>query len=223
MLILSKYLYLLGAVTSFIIFLAIYIYRHDLRKKMLFMGVIFSIFGFLLELFFFLDYWKPPLIFKLSPFGGIEDLLFGLAVGGVGCALYDVCFPKSQSKRTGGHGWVLPFVFVTELISILVLTTLLGINSIYSSAVGFGTCGLIIVILRRDLIKRAIFTSIFGGLLLVAGESLFLMIYPSYLSAYFLLNNKIGLLFGLVPVTELIWGVAFGFMIGTIYNFHDGS
>ena len=189
---------------------------------MLITGVIFSIFGFILEYFFFLDYWNPPLVYKMGAFGGIEDVLFGLAVGGVGSTLYDVCFPESKPKTTGKHGWIFALMIVVELISIFILTTVLGLNSIYSSAIGFSTCGLIILILRKDLIKRAVFTSICGGLLLATGESLFLILYPGYLSAHFLLNNRIGLLFNLVPVTELIWGMAFGLMIGTIYNFSNG-
>lgn len=70
-----RFAYLVGDLLIGLPWLALYIYRGDLRRKMLLLSCIFGLFGPLSEVFYLRDYWHPQL-FSGWPIG-LEDFLFG--------------------------------------------------------------------------------------------------------------------------------------------------
>ncbi len=220
---LTKYLYLLGSLLGCLIFLIIYLNRKDLRGKMLKVGMGVGIVGIFSEAVFFQDYWIPPLLFRFGRFGGIEDFLFGFAAGGIGSVIYDVFFHKQLRIKNNPHFWIISLLILSEMLAIFVFFGLLKMNSIYASAIGLITPAILIVCVRKDLFKETVFSAILAGGILILVESFLLLITPSYLNSYFLLHGKINLILGLAPVTELIWGMAFGAVIGPLYDFDYGE
>lgn len=187
---------------------------------MLKVGIFTGILGVFSEYFFFQDYWIPPLIFKIGKFGGLEDFLFGFVAGGIGTAIYDVVFHKRLRKKNNPHYWIIPLILFSEFLSMLIFSN--HINSIYASAIGYILPAIIIVATRRDLFIETVFSALIVGGMLVFFESILLFFAPNYLPDYFLLHGKVNLI-GLAPITELIWGMAFGALIGTFYEFDLGE
>jgi hypothetical protein len=219
----TKYLYLFGSIFGCIIFLFICQKRKDLRYRMIIAGTIIGIFGIFYEYVFFQDYWNPPLLFKFGLFGGIEDFLFGLGFGGIGVVIYDVVFHKKFSQVKHPQTWIIPIVILSEFLSVYLCFNFLGMNSIYASAIGFIIPIIIIILSRKDLIREIIFSSVLAGLFLILGEIILLYLVPSYLEKYFFLHGKVILIFGIAPITELIWGICFGAVVGPMYDFIEGT
>lgn len=218
-----KYLYFFGSAVGCFIFLFIFLKRKDLRSRMIAAGIIVGTIGIFSEFVFFQDYWNPPLIFRFGKFGGIEDFLFGSAFGGIGVVLYDVIFHKKLRKSFHPQVWIAPIVILSQLLSVYLFFYLLGINSIYASAIGFIIPLIAIISFRKDLILEVIFSAILAGLLLISVELFMLLFAPEYLENYFLLHGKTLLIFGVAPITELIWGMCFGALAGPLYDFKEGT
>lgn len=185
----------------------------------LFLGVV----GVFSESVFFRDYWNPPLIFRFGPYGGIEDFIFGFAVGGIGTAIYYFTLHKRFRKKNHPHFWIIPTIGIIECLSLFILNYLLRINSIYASSIGLIIPSLIIMLIRKDLIIETILSAIMTAFLLVFVESVLLIFASGYLSHYYFLYRKVPLLFGLAPITELIWGISFGAIVGPLYDFDYGD
>lgn len=82
---------------------------------------------------------------------------------------------------------------------------------------------LAIITLRRDLIPETVISALLAGFILVFGEALLLLFAPNYLKSYYLLYGKAELIFGIIPLTELVWGMAFAAIIGPLYDFDYGK
>ncbi len=190
---------------------------------MLSAGLVVGLIGILSESVFFQDYWVPPLLFRFGKFGGIEDLLFGLVAGGVGVVIYDVVFHKRLRRSCHPQSWIIPIVLISQIVSIAVLFNGMGYNSIYASAIGFLVPVAIIILFRKDLITEVLISAVLAGFVLISIEFLMLVFAPTYLDKYFLLHKQTLLIFGAVPLTELIWGVAFGALAGPLYDFKQGT
>ncbi len=219
----TKYLYFWSSLVALCVFFIIFYSRKDLRKRMVKIGFGVGITGILAEPVFFQDYWRPYLLFSFGHFGGIEDFFFGFALGGVGTALYDVVFHKRFRRKGHPHLWIVPLLILSELLCILIFFNGLKVNSIYASAIGFVIPAFIIMVVRKDLIVETIFSAILVGSLMVFLEMLVLLFAPTYLENFYLLYGKAPLLFGIVPITEFIWGALFASVAGPLYDFNYGN
>lgn len=179
--------------------------------------------GFFSESIFFRDYWRPPLLLQVGNFGGIEDFLFGLAAGGIGSVAYDVLFKKRLRSKNNPHHWIVPFVLISEVASVAIFYGALGLNSIYASSIGLLIPSLLVILLRKDLIWETLLSAVLAGATLILIESALLVFAPTYLERYFLLYGSTKLIFGLAPITELIWGMSFGAIVGSVYEFDYGK
>jgi len=125
------------------------------------MGLAVAAVGVLSETVFFQDYWRPPLLFQIGRLGGIEDVFFGFAFGGICAALYDAVFHKRLRRKGYPHLWIVPLLVVCEVLAILVLRQ--WMNSIYASTIGFILPAAVVMIVRRDLVVETLFSALLGG------------------------------------------------------------
>ncbi len=219
----ETYLYFWGSVIGLVIFGFIYKKNPASRHEMLISGIVVAIIGVLSERAFFNDYWNPPLILKFGNFGGVEDLMFGFAAGGIGAVIFNVIFSTRLVANRKPRSLIIPAVFISEYLSILVLTGVFGVNSIYASAVGFGIPAIGMIVVRRDLLWDAVYSAAVAGLILVVGEGVLLALTGGeYLERFYLLHGEAPVLFGIFPVTEFLWGLSFGALIGPVYEFATG-
>jgi len=216
----TKYLYFWGSLVGLGVFAILYSMRHDLRHRMLRMGIAVGLAGIISEGVFFRDYWHPPELFRIGRFGGIEDFFFGIFFGGACVVLYDVVFHKRLKRKGYPHYWITTLLVISEVLSVLILRNYM--NSIYASAIGFLLPAMAIILIRRDLIAETLLSAFLGGSLLVMIEMLMLALFPNYIKQYYYLYGEVPLIFGVVPVTEFIWGAAFAAIVGPLRDFEFG-
>lgn len=201
-----------------------------LRKKMLVMSFIAATFGPISEFWYFKDYWQPKLLVKF-PIGGLEDVLFGFAIGGIAAVAYEAIFINRiclcERKKLKKEWFLLVFAVILG-VTMIGLNNLLGINSIYASSLGMIVAGVIMLYFRRDLILNALGSGILVALIMftiyIIPQILFSGVHQWMAQIWKLYGTRQGiLLFGHVPLTEMLWGLSWGFVWGPIYEFITGA
>lgn len=87
------YSYLIGDLTLLIVWFILFYFRKNVRKEMLIISLIIGIGGLFAETIYTIDWWQPLTI--TGTLIGIEDFLFGFAIGGIGSSIYEVIFKKT--------------------------------------------------------------------------------------------------------------------------------
>lgn len=201
------------------------------RKPMLILSALTMFAGPLSEYWYFQDYWRPYLFIRLPFIGGIEDLIFGFAIGGIGSFIYESVFIKGfclcERKQIAHREFILIFPLII-IISMLVFNNLLGINSIFASSIGMIIAGILMMVFRRDLWQNALFSGLLVALIMFTIYLIPQLIFPQahvFLpKAWLLYGTKFGyLIFDHIPLTEMIWGFSWGFAWGPIYEFITGA
>jgi hypothetical protein len=216
-----QYAYLVGNIFFAIIWLVLFFYRKDLRKKILIMSVIIGAIGPFAEIFYLRDYWQPQTFNGWAV--GIEDVLFGFFIGGIAGVIYEEIFGKKYTRRhlPDHTTWMfLSFIFLFALMYIG--TIWLGVNSIYISVFGFFAVGVIPIILRHDLLKDAFASAFLMGLLMLVFYSVFTFFFDGIIQKWWLLHNISGIIILEAPLEELLWGFGWGFVAGPAYEFING-
>src|SRR2546430_2531196 len=106
----TKYLYLIGALASLPLFMHAYITRPDLRKRMVIIGILVGVVGVICEKFFFADYCPPPLLFRFGSYGGPEDFIFGFVSGGWGSVVFEAYTKRHHRRGARRRLWILPMI-----------------------------------------------------------------------------------------------------------------
>lgn len=217
-----QYAYLTGDFLLFIIWLVLFVSRKDLRREMLRMSVLIAPLGPLSELFYLLDYWRPELFNGWTI--GVEDLLFGFFIGGIAGVIYEEIFQMKYDSRPvlGHHRWVIGIVAFEGLL-IKIGSTLFHVNSIYASILGFLIIGSAMLVIRKDLIRDALFSGFLVGILTFFLYLIFLAIFPGIIKKWWILTNISGVLVLGVPLEELFWAFGWGFVAGPMYEFISGK
>ena len=90
--------FLIGSFFILIIWVIFYYHRKDVRKEMIFMSILVSIMGVILDAFFWTkDWWHPETI--TGTLIGVEDIIAGFAIGGITAVLYEEIFKIKLSKK----------------------------------------------------------------------------------------------------------------------------
>lgn len=225
-----KYAYLIANVFFLAVWLLIFLKAKQFRKPMLIMSLIAASFGPISELWYFADYWKPEVALPL-PIGGVEDLLFGFSIGGIGAFAYESLFVRGICKceeKKLKREWFLLVFFAVIGTSMIVLNNLLGLNSIFASSIGMIVTAAVMLYLRPDLILNAI-----GSAFLVAGimfaiyflgQELFQQGHSWMREIWQLSQKPEGIIiFKHIPATEMLWGLSWGLVWGPMYEFLVGA
>jgi hypothetical protein len=227
--IVDEWTYLVGIGILLLVWASLYVARRDLHRRMLTVSLLLIPLAPLGQYLFLQDYWRPPIIFPIvlsgRTYGGVADLAFTFVMGGLATAAYPVLASKYPVRdvRVRRHWVALAFILI-EGLSIVVLTMGLHVNSIFSSSIGFVVIAVAIVVMRRDLWPSVVISGLLCGIALAGAEGMLSFIVPLYLSRYWLLYNTSSgiLIFNRVPLTEAIWGAAFGMAIGPLYDAYEG-
>jgi len=214
-----QYAFMLGNLLFLIVWIILFLIRRDLRKEMLTMSLIVAPMGPISEFFYLRDYWHPE--FFNGALRSVEELLFGFAIGGITAIIYEVLFDKKYLKKNlkSRSKWL----FVVGIFGITCVmiagNIILGLNSLYVSIVAFLIIGISILIVRRDLLKEAIFSGLFVSLLMLMFYFIWARIFPGIIQEWWLLKNISGIIIFGAPLEELMWGFSWGFATGPAYTF----
>lgn len=218
------YAYLVADIGYFLIWLALFLKRKDLRKEMFIMSLLIAPFGFT-QFFYFHDYWHPDylwgMIFGLA---GIEDILWCFFIGGITVVIYEEIFKTSYlRKNANSHPYWMCLFAALSVTFLFVGTMILHLNSMYVSVIIMLTFGIAILIFRHDLIKHAFYSGILVGLIMFLFYFLFFdIIFIHIIEKWWLLQNVSGLLIFGVPIEEIMFGFSWGFVAGPAYEFVTG-
>ncbi|MCL4398147.1 lycopene cyclase domain-containing protein [Patescibacteria group bacterium] len=219
-----RYAYLIGdLLICFPVWLLLFLRRRDLGKEILLASVICALLGPISEFWYLRDYWHPQTITGTG--FGIEDVLFGFFIGGIGVSLYEEVFGERFAKRADRkHHWtwlLLPFTGLGLLV-LNGLNLYLGINSIYASSIMFFVLALTMLWFRRDLCIDAFVSGILLTLFGFLAYRGLLTVFPELIFRWWKLENISGVLLSGIPAEELLWAFTFGLVAGPAYEFFAG-
>lgn len=220
--------YVLGSLVGLLLWAIIFVLRPDLRRRMLWVSLLLLPLAPIGESFFLLDYWRPPLILPIwyhgMAYGGLADLLFVFALGGIASAAYPVVTHQVARRGVWPHRQWLGLVFIAVMVGCLYFLSF-AVNSILTSMLGFLLTALILCAFRPDLWPSALVSGTVSALTLTTVEAAFSLLAPQFLNRYWLLyHTRWGIVIaGHVPLTEVLWGAAFGAAIGPLYDACVGS
>lgn len=226
-----KYAYLAVSLFFLAAWLLVFWRAKHLRRPMLIMSVIVALFGPISEIWYFADYWQPEIALPLPFIGGIEDLLFGFSIGGIGAFAYESLFVrgicKCEEKKLKKE-WFLLVFFAIMGGAMIVLNNLLGLNSIFASSIGMIIAAAIMLYLRPDLIINAIGSAfLVAGVMFVIyflGQEFFPSAHAWMLRIWKLSPTAQGvIIFKHIPWTEMLWGLSWGLVWGPMYEFLVGA
>ena len=215
----ENYFYLIWAVCFFIIYLVLFILRKDVRREMIFVGLLFGFAGLASEYIHIKDWWAPVTITG-TPLG-IEDFLIGLAIGGVAAVLYEEVYKKRIRKSKKAHFYTKLCLTILSAAGIFYINFyLFHLHSFYSAVLTFVVPTLVLLIMRRDLIKDSFMSGLF---LWAIGVLFYLSLYlilPDFFNRFWYLPDEWFSTFILgIPLAEHIWYFLAGMFIGPLYEF----
>src|SRR5260221_2677715 len=226
----DKWGYLFGIGMLFIPWGLFYFARRDLHSRIVVMSILLLPLAHIGQYYFLKDYWHPPLILPIRVggfvFGGLADLLFAFAMGGIATGAFPVlCRQIAVAGNASPRHWIGFAFLAIEGVCVVGLTQFLHINSIFSSSLGFVFTAVLMIVIRHDLFISLVVSGLISGLTIAGAEGILSFVVPLYLSRYwYLYHAQYGMLiFNRVPATELMWGIAFGMVIGPIFDFYKGQ
>lgn len=223
------YAYLVGALIPAPIWALLFYLRRDLRREMLIMSLVGGTLAVLFAPAVLNDYWHPIYLFNKFapswPFGGIEDFLYTFFIIGIGSVIYEELFAKRFAKRHSRNISFIRFVGPVLLLYIVAffVPIWLGVPSLYAALISFALLLSVIVFIRHDLLTDALLSGFILGLLVLAGYTVFLRLYPDIFQRFFDLNNYNGVRLIGIPIEELFWAFGQGAVAGPVYEFFAGK
>ncbi len=220
----DTYLYLLLSLILLVPCSVIFWWRADLRRKMIGASIVTAVAAVVGEYWHFQDYWRPPTtmgIAVISP----EDVLFGIAVGGLSVSLYDVLRGTRDQPGARPHRRLFLILLALGLASLFIFATGLHYNSLIVSIIGFLVAAAVMVMLRPDLLPVSLLSGVLlCGLVTATYLVLFTWLAPHYWDTYWLLRDtSLGFTLAHIPLTEIVWYFVWGMLGGIIPNFARGT
>ncbi len=213
------YEYLLGSLSLLFIWIIFYSKRKDLRKQMLWTSFIVMLFAFMGPLYV-PEWWKPPTLFDLASKTGldIESFIFSFAIGGLITVIYYHIFKLKSKKIEIKKGVRIDALFFAMIIfaGFLLFTE---VHPSQSSSLSMFLGGIIILIKRRDLLKKVMFTSSFFTISYLIGFKIFIITFPEFIENYYSLSNLTGILLYGVPFEEFLFAFSVSFLWSGMYEY----
>ena len=219
-----KYSYIGLCVPFIFVWFLFLIFSPNTRRRQLKLSLAKMPFGIAIDLFFFTDYWTPKSILSFQV-GSVnillESMLFAFFFGGIAAVAYQAIF-RNKDKRNMEikHSRLALHYFTFFFITIVLI--MMGVNSIFATALGYGSSGIIMIFKREASLESALLTSAFMTVLLFSvyyfGRILIINTEDILRSWWFLYDTPLDIRFANVPITELLWVICYGFTAGARHN-----
>lgn len=206
------------------VWLIVFLFKKELRKEMLWVSMITSLFG-LTEPLFVPEYWNPPSLFNLAAKTGfdIESIIFCFAIGGIGAVIY-LAFFKLKYKKMSKHEMHHKrhkyhlLSLIAPIIIFVILFFLTNLNPIYSASISMFMGFISTLLCRPDLKRNMLFSGIIFLVLYFIFFLLFNLAYPGMVPEVWNLSAISGILILGVPLEELIFAFTFGLLWSSYYE-----
>lgn len=186
------------------------------RRDMLLFSLVIAPLGPASEIWFLRDYWQRPTITG-QPIS-VEDAVFAFAIGGIAFSLYKTLFrlTSAASPTQPPRLWLIAALPVIMFLSVLLLTSGLGVNSIFSSSLAFVVGTLLIWRLRPDLIRPSLGSGLLSLILFMAVYQLMRLLFPGALARWCTGCNPSGVMILGVSLEEMLWDFTWGLIGGVV-------
>ncbi len=194
------------------------------KKKMIKHGLIGGVIAIATEHIFIGDYWVPPPISGIKGFYSLEDFIYGFLIVGISLSIYNTLFklePKDIYKKQRALSYLLVFLILGLFY---LLSTVYHYNSTLVISLAMFFAALFMIILRRDLWKKALFSGLaLMSILLFIYLVLFDLLLPGWWHRYWLLADSDYAYYILsIPWIEYVWYFSIGFFMSIIGDFSHG-
>jgi hypothetical protein len=219
----DHFAYLVGALLFDAAWLACYLIGKRYRPQIIWGTAVTAPLA-LTSFLFVPQYWTPPSLFDLDTRFrvGIEDFLWAGAVGGIASVVGEIFLKEKLAARRKEHRKKHYAPFIVMLVVFLILDFFYPTKNIYSTAIAFAVCAIVVAFLRSDLIPTmfvgaSVFTVLYFLLFVY-----FLVLYPGFIERYYNLPNISGIRLLGVPIEELMFAASGGAVWSVAYEYFQG-
>lgn len=199
--------------------LFIFVFRQDLRMKMLIMSCLFAAVGPLADLIYIQDWWKPETITRTPV--GIESAFFGFVIAGVASTLYCVIFHK-KNEGSSPMKKILSWRFwgTAVLAIVIFLGGFMVLRNSFLVTILFQLAILTtIFMMRHDLIKPAVISGFLTLLTIMGVYTLLSILTPGWIQEFWYFKNVAEVSLLNVPIDDFVWYLLVGASLGVYYEF----
>jgi hypothetical protein len=217
----DKYIYLLGSLVTLALLVPIFILRKDMRRFIVKAGIVGGFAGLVSEFWYFKDYWVPPTTTGVAT-SSPEDFIFGFAFVALGATIFPFFLKQPHESSRGGWKWTTIWMLAFVLLGLVVLTNILGINSLIASTILMFALVVYILIRQPKLWRRAALgAAALGVYVMIAYALLIAVLSPHYIERYYTYVGQSWnpWLLGYMPLIELIWYLAVGALTPIVFEY----
>jgi|GEM_PF-4357478 len=209
----DRFIYSLLPIPFLILTIVIFIVRKDLRRRIIKVGLIGGVAGWAANIWYFIDYWRPPSLFGQTVFS-IEDFVTGFALAAVGVTLWPLLTGHPYVKSVKGSKRK-PLLWFT-LAGIAYFVLLVNVFKVGSPVATLSLVlipSIVMIVRKPRLLKQAL---VVGGILVVISFIdyffLFHVFSTGYLQRYFLMTDRWydPSILGFYPFLEAAWYFTWG-------------
>jgi len=217
-----QYSYLVGGIILLVIWLILFYLRKDVRKEMLFISIIFGIFGPFLNYIYFIDWWHPTTL--TNTILSIEDFLYCFTIAGIAAVIYEVVFKKKirirkiNKIKKQKRNLKIKYLLLLSGLLLLISFYILKFNSLISTIIALFIPTLIIYIKRKDLIIDSIASGFLLLLVAFLGSMVLSIFFPEFVKALYYEHSSKIIIFN-VPYWDLFFYFFAGAFIGPLYEY----
>ncbi len=217
----AAYTYLFGAIIFFILWCIVFLKKGINRKEMLIYGVIFGIAAVLIDIKYALhDYWHPVYLF---PMFHLEDFLYGFFFGGLCTQIYFFFFETKERATKNHHPIFGIFALVISIVSFVLITDILKLNSIIAHIVPPLLIGMYIAYKNPKTVVIQVAAGLFATMVTFVVFKLALLINHDAILEIWYLDNLTGVLLLGIPLEEYLFAFSLGFGISLFHEFISGK
>ena len=217
----STYTYLVGVLVLGLIWCLIFFKKRVNRNEMLLAGVMFGAAAVLLDIQYALyDYWHPAFLVESIP---VEDFFYGFFLGGICVQIYFLFFNVKEKLVNKPHPFFVIASLFISILSFILLTGILKLNSIVAHIVPPFAIGSYISFKDHRDVKVQIWSGFFAIMVSFIAFQIMLLFNPSFVRNIWYLNNLTGILFLGIPLEEYLFAFSLGFGVSHFYEYVTGK
>lgn len=216
------YTYFFGTLLFMVPWLYLYVIRKDLRKEMIYVGILGAIMSVVTGyLWLTYDWWHPLTITNTRV--GFEDLLLGFANGGVGAVLYYAIHRKKITQVTTPQKTQVIYLLTFILLAMSILIWGFGVTSFFASVFCMLIAIFWILIIRRDMTQIMIQNGIYMVILSIPVYLLCEFVSPGWIEQTWYMEKLSGALIANIPIEDLIFYFQAGVLSPLFYKVWNGT
>lgn len=214
-----QYTYLVGSIISLVPLFFIFLFRKDLVREVVIMGVGFMILAVPAEYYLWtVDYWKPYTVTGTRI--GIEDFILGFANGGFLAVIYEFFLRKKHRLSSEKKNTTRAFIITVAMVgTISILFWGFHINSSIATPVGMLMPLILILVLRKDLITYSLISGAIATIFVIPIYVALEYLTPGFTEKTWLFSLLTNIRVLGIPIEDIVYYYLLAALLGPLYLF----